>query len=455
MRVCICLCAILSLLAGCAVIQDVDLITQDISNANGESSEEASIQQLEQLAQQGYVEAELALANVYLSSAQQDDWLKVKNWLDQHRHLDDRTELKYLRWLTSSAIQGRVPFDEAIEALEKRMQSKGDVIVQLIRLLSLSPTENQQKIQQFISSSTSQAESLELVKALNRVDDPSPYIEFIMASCQGEAFYQSPYYCLSSQISFAKLHDGQLLEVLIDRGRQAIEQDLLSTTQIIRLITRLSNRSVGDAYPLFAYRLAKQAIEENDEVFLRYLEYELDEEVALASSDMISRLNELSNRGVKQADLLLGQLFADGRRVAMQPKLALRHLNQSQSLVESKYHLGQLLLSGKLGYVKLQEGIDLLVEAGREGHYSAYRQLFLSFSEGEGIVKNPIYAHVFAGVFGALGYQLPPSQSALIENFTLSDAQKMEVNELIEQELLAGVEQSGTVVTVSHQGSEK
>lgn len=105
------------------------------------------------------------------------------------------------------------------------------------------------------------------------------------------------------------------------------------------------------------------------------------------------RLVVLHQQGEKQAAYLLGRLYLEGAQNSGGSHKAENWLKQSTELPEASYLLGRLCTSGMLdGELRVQEGINLLVKAAREGYSKADVAWVDAFLHTPGIKANPVYA---------------------------------------------------------------
>lgn len=184
----------------------------------------------------------------------------------------------------------------------------------------------------------------------------------------------------------------------------AIKADLdsnrLLDSDVVPLMTTLTSSSSGTPMSKPAIELASLTGERNPQVELMLAGLLLGQPGEDAETSQIEkRLVVLHQQGEKQAAYLLGRLYLEGRRTVADPHKAENWLKQSTELPEASYLLGRLYLSGMLdGELRVQEGINLLVKAAREGYSKADVALADAFLHAPGIKANPVYAWVFASL---------------------------------------------------------
>ena len=133
---------------------------------------------------------------------------------------------------------------------------------------------------------------------------------------------------------------------------------------------------------------------------------------------------------------MLGRLYLEGRRKAADPVLAEKMLKAAADLPEANYLLGRLYLSGQLtGTPQIQQGVDLLVQAARQGHARADEALANAFHNAPGVKANPVYAWVFSSL--AQQKLNSPSLQQLRSSLVLDKQHQLQANTLLMQELRA------------------
>ena len=150
---------------------------------------------------------------------------------------------------------------------------------------------------------------------------------------------------------------------------------------------------------------------------------------------MLSRLESLHTEGNALASVILGNLYIEGKHVIAQPSKGESYLVKASDGPDAKLSLGRLYLSGRLGFVKLQKGVDLLVASGRQGNPQAYRELMRIFSGSRGVQPDSVYSHTFARVFQSFGYVLPERDVLRLKDLVLSEEQEQYVNQKAEAEM--------------------
>ena len=126
---------LLMALDGCSIVKDTDLIRDQL---NSDSQQQAIIK-LQALAESGYLDAQLSLANHYASSFEPDVLKKAEYWYDKTRPYSDKAQLRYIRWLAKFSEVDLLYGGKALTALRERQDSHSDV--PLVAAMSTCPPE--------------------------------------------------------------------------------------------------------------------------------------------------------------------------------------------------------------------------------------------------------------------------------------------------------------------------
>ncbi|KAF1029645.1 MAG: Alginate biosynthesis protein AlgK [Pseudomonas sp.] len=138
-----------------------------------------------------------------------------------------------------------------------------------------------------------------------------------------------------------------------------------------------------------------------------------------------------------RAELLLGKLYYEGKWVPADAQAAKNHFEQAQGKeVAADYYLGQIYRRGYLGKVYSQKALDHLLTAARNGQNSADFAIAQLFSQGKGTRPDPLNAYVFSQLAKAQDTPQAHELGAQLEE-QLPPVQRAEGQRLIQQELAA------------------
>nr|WP_321271585.1 hypothetical protein [uncultured Tolumonas sp.] len=215
------------------------------------------------------------------------------------------------------------------------------------------------------------------------------------------------------------------------KGRRLLDSDLLPLMQI------LQSSVAGAPMNEQALALGRLAQPQNHDVALAVISILLSQPGdETETKHLEQQLLQLQQQGDPQASYLLGRLYLEGRRKEADPVVAEKMLKAAADLPEANYLLGRLYLSGLLtGTPQIQQGVDLLVQAARQGHARADEALAIAFHNTPGVKANPVYAWVFTSL--AQQKLNSPSLQQLRSSLVLDKRHQQQAHELLTQELRA------------------
>ncbi|WP_437884141.1 alginate biosynthesis TPR repeat lipoprotein AlgK [Pseudomonas sp. LRF_L74] len=115
------------------------------------------------------------------------------------------------------------------------------------------------------------------------------------------------------------------------------------------------------------------------------------------SEKMMSYLDNGRAAALPRAELLLGRLYYEGKLVPQAPQKAEEHLRKAApSEPTANYFLGQIYMRGYLGDIYPQKALDHLLSAARAGNINADFALGQMYSQGKGFQPDLVNAYVFS-----------------------------------------------------------
>jgi alginate biosynthesis protein AlgK len=426
-------------LAGCSVM-DVDLARQQLAQGQTQQGEAM----LTEMATQGYQEARFASAEWQAKQGDPDGLLQVKAWLQQEmeRSGSSLAEWRYLQWLVPASVSMPQWTGEAEQRLAVRQQKLGDAFALQARLYAL---HGDQLNAETLRPAFDALDLTDPMKAdlwlqaqlrLHVLQLPLQGARLQLACDRAGSQGEPLQHCLAGKLAALRNGGSQTLADWQQQVQQAYEAGHLAAPSIGVLMDSLvSSKPNGPQIPA-AIELGTLAMTDAD-VALRVYDLQLglpgDEAETQA---MEQRLQQLAHDGHLLAYSQLGRLYLNSpRRVIDIPK-AKAYLEQGASTPEGAYWLAQIYLSGQLGEATpdhVQRGVALMVSAARGGHRKADAYLAELFGEGEGVIRNPVYAYVFSEL--ALARSDSNKLTRLKQSLALSPSQQAQADQLLRQEL--------------------
>lgn len=424
-------------LIGCANLADTRLARQDLLDSQ-ESNQALALKDLHFLANKGYADAKIVLAEYFARIGQPKHIDETDALFQRMIHVSYLYNKRYSNWLFNVAKVTPSYREKALNNLWQRMKTQGDVGPQIARLEEIFEGDASPIIDELFAYIDSQdgLYDTDKVQIIADLDDPSPWMAQVNTICSTSKYIE--FYCLKSKIKFAKLNANSQLTSLSDETNTAYVNGSISASEASSLMQlfALNNEAVGFGSIPLAYESAKTAISEDDDVFLTYAKYEMENTVALPNAELISRLQTLSDSH-PISNVLLARLYSRGIRMAEYPTIAKKYYEKALPNPIAAFDLGRLYLSGKLGRAEPTVGVKYLINAARNGQHQAYRTLSQTFSNGNGVKPNILYMHLFSTVYEKLGFQLTDADKIILEQNPLSASQRAAIKPMVNDELKA------------------
>ncbi len=399
----------LALLNSCSLVQDVDYARLQYDTGLEEQAE----QTLKELSDDGYVEGQLALADMYCKSDKIAKLLLAGRYYKQYRSTSDQVEYKYLQWLITMSELDSSYCEPAYQALWQRQKQSHDALPLLVRFYSshkdLYSSQELDPVLQALLVETDSTSSRETVlKVLDTIDHPEKYSSYISSYCNHGADSDNRSICLHLRLKTAKIANNadQIEQVIKQIQQEYLPADKKSAERLSiegeKTVYQCANLLLQDKYGpkhiAAGLRLAAIGADQSSRLFLLCARHEYQRRIVFSDQVLLTGLHRLEKQGNKEAIRILGRMYARGWRVIDDPAKAVYYLNNLTDDPKAMLYLGRLFLSGKLGAEKLQDGVDKLLFAARNGEYRAYYELSEAFYSWPGIKRNSTYSWVFANM---------------------------------------------------------
>lgn len=388
----------LGLLTGCAgSLPDLDLAKQ--AKAGGDlSAAEANFRPLAEL---GYVEAQIGLADVLIRSTSAQQQAQGEALYRQALAKSPLAAPRLGKWLASKVPNSSAERAEASRLLRQAM-ADGDrsallpwVRVQLQDPQQLSGPTLEQQLTQWQSQGMLEAQLGKMLLYRAR-GDYNQHLEEIQATCeQWLAEVNECYIELASVYQIQGDRDKQ--QALLERLQSDYQAARVPPERIQAVAKVLADSSQGQPDPEQAKELylsitavSPDAWHSLGELLLRYPDQ--------GDNDVLrGYLQQGVDAGSMRSALLLGQLLIKGRTLPADPQAGERYLLQAAvDQPKAHYALGKLYSNGQLGEIEPEKALQHLLIAARGGDAMADLALAQLFGDGRGIMINRVYAYSFA-----------------------------------------------------------
>ncbi len=410
----------LLMLTSCSLTQDVDYARLQADKGFADKAEKT----LQKLSDDGYVEAQLALADLYSKSDDPALLAKAGVYYRQARGFSKKADYNYVRWLEKMSRIDAAYMEPARRALLQRQETFHDALPLLVRFYTFHRTDYPNAdiaplLDAMLRNGINGKE--EVTGVLNTIDDPQRYSALINRLCGADNAQILTPVCLQLHFKLAKADDdGDKIDQL---SRQLQENYHLTTSAgntdsltpkteelLYRCASILLNNKYGPRHVSAGLRLAAQGSAQSPRLFLLLARQEYRQRMFLRDEELVTGLEKLVEQGNPEAKRILGRMYATGQRVTDDPAKAEQLFLQMPDDPRASFDLGRLYLTGKLGVEKLQAGVNHLLFAARRGEPKAYYELAKAFNDWPGIRSNTTYSWVFA-TMAEMAPQAPQTKS--------------------------------------------
>ena len=383
-------------LAGCAGLPDQRLANEALKNGDTATAQ----RNYQALADLGYTEAQVGLADIWMESRDAEQLKKAEATYREAAKTSPRAQARLGRLLAVKPGATEAELHEA-QTLLKQAFASGDAssltplaMLYLQHPQSFPQINAQQQISQWRAAGYPQAglAQIALYRLQGTYDEHLDEVESICK--QALASNDSCYVELATV--YQKQGKTEQQADLIEQLRSAYSRGTASAQKVEGVARVLADSTVGTPDPDTAKALLEQIapVYPASWVSLAQLLYDFPDQGDVA------QLQEYLDNGraadQPRAELLLGKLYYDGKWLTPDAQKAEAHFqNAVDKEVAADYYLGQLYRRGYLGQVYPQKALDHLLKAARNGQNSADFAIAQLFSQGKGTQPNAMNAYVF------------------------------------------------------------
>jgi len=387
----------LGLLAGCVALPDLQLAKQ----ARGSGDLATAEQNYRILASQGYVDAQIGLADLLVRSPSVEQRMQGETLYRQALDRSAAAPARLGKWLANKPQATPAERLEA-EQLLRQSLAAGDnsallplVQVQLQDPQKLASGELERELEQWQAQGIGEARLGKVL--LYRVrGNYEQKLDEIEAICAGWLDQASECYVELAEV-YQRRGDKSSQQQLLARLDSAYQAGLVSPERVQGVAKVLADSSLGEADPQAAQALYTRIAPAYPDAWCGLAELVLRFPDLGDASVLTGYLNKGMDAGSSRAALMLGQVYLKGQAVPADPRAAEQYLLQAASS-HTKAHLllGRLYRDGALGDIEPEKALEHLLIAARAGDPSANIALAQLFGEGKGVRINPVYSYTFA-----------------------------------------------------------
>jgi alginate biosynthesis protein AlgK len=424
-RTYLCALALAISLAGCAGLPDQRLANEALKR--GDTT--LAAQNYQQLADLGYSEAQVGLADIQVDSR---DPVQVKKAEATYRAAvatSPRAQARLGRLLVAKPGATEAEHHEAEGLLKKAYDNgEGNTLIPLAMLYLQFPhsfpnVDAQQQISKWRAAGYPEAGLAQvlLYRTQGTYDQNLGEVETI---CKAALHTTDICYVELATVYQKRAQPEQQAE-LLKQAQAGYSAGTVSAQRMDSIARVLGDATLGKTDEKTAQTMLEQIapVYPASWVSLAQLLYDFPE---LGDVDkMMKYLDNGRAADQSRAELLLGKVYFDGKWVPADAKQAEAHFQKAVGReVAADYYLGQIYRRGYLGKVYPEKALQHLLTAARNGQNSADYAIAQLYSQGKGTKPNPVNAYVFSQLAKAqntpqanelaqtLEAQLPPAQHA-------------------------------------------
>ena len=391
------LCLLAIALAGCSGLPDQRLANEALKRGDIATAQ----QNYQVLADLGYTEAQVGLADIWMQSRDAGQLKKAEATYRAAAKTSPRAKARLGRLLAAKPGASEAELHEA-QTLLKQAFASGDAssltplaMLYLQHPQSFPEVNAQQQISQWLAAGYPQAGLAQI--ALYRIQGTyDQHLDQVQSICkQALASNDSCYVELATV--YQKQGNTEQQAQLLKQLQNAYREGSASAQRVDGVARVLADPSLGTPDPDTAKSLLENIapIYPAAWVSLAQLLYDFPEQGDVAQ--LQAYLDNGRAADQPRAELLLGKLYYDGKWLTPDAKQAEAHFLQAvDKEVAADYYLGQIYRRGYLGQVYPQKALDHLLKAARNGQNSADFAIAQLFSQGKGTRPNLLNAYVFS-----------------------------------------------------------
>ena len=423
-----------ALLSGCAGLPDQQLAKEALKRGDSQLAE----QHFSQLAERGYVEAQIGLADLQLANGSPADVDKAEQTyrlaLDASPRAQARLGKLLARKPDSSAAERR----EAAQLLNASFSAgEPSSLLPLVMLYLHYPQDFpdmnvQQRIATWRQQGYAQADLAQILfyRTQGTYDQHLDEIESICQALLSEA--DTCYAELATVYQKQAAADKQ--QALVERLMNAYRSGAVPAQQVDNVASVLADAELGQPDAETAQQMLESIAPDYPAAWVSLARLLYDYPALGDIEQMQAYLEQGRAAALPRAELLLGRLYYEGKLLPQNPQQAEEHLRKAApSDPSANYFLGQIYLRGYLGDIYPQQALDHLLSAARGGQLNADFALAQMFSQGKGIQPDLANAYVFSQL------ALPKDTPAAIElaseiNQRLAPAERLKAERMLREE---------------------
>ena len=421
-------------LAGCAGLPDERLAAEALKRGDTSIAE----QNYRQLAELGYVNSQVGLADLQMAGGTPQDLEKAERTYRLALDESPRAKARLGKLLARKVNPSQAERLEAAELLNDAFTAgEQSSLLPLVMLYLQYPQDFpgmnvQQRISTWRQQGHTQADLAQILlyRTQGNYDQHLGEIEQI---CQGLIAEADVCYVELATV-YQKQGQADKQKALLQRLMAGYRSAVVSPQRVDAVAQVLADAELGKPDEDKAQELLETIAPDYPAAWVSLARLLYDYPGLGDIETMMGYLDNGRAAALPRAELLLGRLYYEGKLVPQDPQKAEEHLRKAApSEPSANYFLGQIYLRGYLGEVYPQKALDHLLSAARNGQVSADFALAQMYSQGKGIRPDLVNAFVFSQL--ALPKNTPQaSELARQIEQQLQPAQRTQAEQLLRDE---------------------
>jgi len=384
-------------LAGCASLPDERLAREALKRGDKTTAE----QHYRQLADLGYTDAQVGLADLQVASGDPEQIRKAEQTYRMAVDSSPHAKARLGKLLVSKPNVTQAEQREAAQLLEQAfVEGELSTLMPLAMLYLQNPqsfpeVNVQQRIAEWRAAGYAQAGLAQILyyRAQESYDQHLGEIEQI---CRDGLSQMDVCYTELATV-YQKRGQAEQQAALLEQLRAAYSSGTVPAKRVDSVALVLADDSLGKPDEQTAQKLLEWIAPSYPAAWVSLAQLLYDYPGLGDVDKMMEYLDHGREAALPRAELLLGRLYYEGKWVPQDPEKAEFHLSKATATEKSAhYFLGQIYLRGYLGEINPDKALEHLLKAARGGHSNADFALAQMFSQGYGLQINRVNAYVFS-----------------------------------------------------------
>ncbi len=384
-------------LAGCAGLPDERLAAEALKRGDTDTAE----RNYRQLAELGYVNAQIGLADLQVAGGTAQDLEKAERTYRLALDESPRAKARLGRLLVRKANASQAERQEAAELLNDAFTAgeTGSLMPLVMLYLQYPQDFPAMNVQQRISTWRQQGHTqadLAQILVYRSQGNYDQHLDEIEQICQGLIAEADVCYVELATV-YQKQGKADKQEALLQRLMAGYRSAVVPPQRVDAVAQVLADAELGTPDESKAQELLEAIAPAYPAAWVSLARLLYDYPGLGDIDTLMGYLDKGRAAALPLAELLLGRLYYEGKLVPQDPHKAEEHLRKAApSEPSANYFLGQLYLRGYLGEVYPQQALDHLLSAARNGQINADFALAQMYSQGKGVRPDLINAFVFS-----------------------------------------------------------